>query len=650
MVHPDSRLTRSPYGLMRTIVRLTLIALSASTALAQPAKPPKAPPTLVALQPRIDDAIHRGVDAILRTQQADGTWSDHGYAYPVGPTALCTYALLKSGLKPEHPAVARALHFLEHNLSNKTYGVGCQLMALEATKDKRYKPQIKELLGRLLDWQRGGGWAYPGSHIDLSNTQYGALGFRAARLAGLKVPRSAILKLMRHAQHYQEQPKTLEVPADPFHDEGYARTAAPGNVAGFGYRVPKTGQAQSRVNGSMTTAGLGVLLICQELLDGKIPRRSKPELDASIERGLNWMRLNWSVERNPGSGGHHLYYLYGLERVGGLMHREAMAGRYWYREGADVLVRKQNAAGAWGGNPDNAFALLFLKRATRLGSVTGAGGTDRAHRTYLAARDDAEVEFRGAGNPNLSLWITGFNQKKLKKRFPKGGKSDREVHVKRVEYLIDGKVVHSVAHHGEKSWKDEPFAYRHPFKRCGRYSIAARVHVKNPDAGNDGEADTIPLESPLMVIDVLDLPDPDRDAIGTSIRNNRLSKIPMRITHSTIKHRWPIQRPFIGDGILSTAWLCTAQDAKPWLRFRPKDSVRIKELIIWPNQTGAKIKKIEVLMNRTSKPRVINLAHPRRPVQIPIRGRRTLNELEIRIVETDPPQNREVGFSEVILR
>ena len=51
---------------MRTIARLTLIALSASTALAQPAKPPKVPPTLVALQPKIDDAIHRGVDAILR--------------------------------------------------------------------------------------------------------------------------------------------------------------------------------------------------------------------------------------------------------------------------------------------------------------------------------------------------------------------------------------------------------------------------------------------------------------------------------------------------------------------------------------------------------------------------------------------------------
>ena len=635
---------------MRTTLSLSLTILLSTAVAAPGAKPPAEPPTLVALQPKIDNAIHRGVDALLRAQQDDGTWPDHGYAYPVGPTALCTYALLKSGLKADHPSVARALAFLEKNLSNKTYGVGCQLMAFEATKDKRYKPQMKALLRKLLQWQTGGGWAYPGGHIDLSNTQYGALGMRAARLAGLKVPRPAVLKLIRHTIHYQQAPQTLEVPADPVSDEGYARTGGPGSVAGFGYRVRTTGQAQSRVNGSMTTAGLGVLLICKELLDDKLGRRTKALFEGSLERGLNWLRLNWSVAGNPGSGGHHLYYLYGLERVGDLMHREAMAGRLWYREGADHLVRKQNGNGAWGANPDTAFGLLFLKRATRVGSVTGAGGTDRTHRTYLAARDDAEVELRGAGNPNLSLWIVGFNQKKLAKRFPKGGKKERQVHVLKVEYLIDGKIVHSVTHDGKEPWKDEPFPHRHPFKRCGRYSIAARVHVRNPDAGKAGEADSVELQSPLMIVEVLDLPDPEKDAIGAAIRKNRLATTPVRITHSSIRHRWPIQRPFIADGVLSTAWICAGKDVKPWLRIRPKDSIKMKGLTLWPNQTGAKIKKIEVLLNGSRKPRVIELENPRRPIQIPIRGRRALSEVEIRIVETDPAANREVGFAEVIVR
>ena len=63
----------------------------------------------------------------------------------------------------------------------------------------------------------------------------------------------------------------------------------------------------------------------------------------------------------------------------------------------------------------------------------------------------------------------------------------------------------------------------------------------------------------------------------------------------------------------------------------------------------AKIKKIEVILNGAGKPRVIELAHPRRPIQIPTGRRRALSELEIRIVETDPPGPREVGFAEVIV-
>jgi len=153
-----------------------------------------------------------------------------------------------------------------------------------------------------------------------------------------------------------------------------------------------------------------------------------------------------------------------------------------------------------------------------------------------------------------------------------------------------------------------------------------------------------------MIVEVLDLPDPEKDAIGAAIRKNRLATTPVRITHSSIRHRWPIQRPFIADGVLSTAWICAGKDVKPWLRIRPKDSIKMKGLTLWPNQTGAKIKKIEVLLNGSRKPRVIELENPRRPIQIPIRGRRALSEVEIRIVETDPAANREVGFAEVIVR
>lgn len=632
-----------------TITYFILSALAASVA-GQPPKPVPEPPTLAELQSKIDDAIHRGVDAVLRTQQADGTWSDHEYGYPVGPTALATYALIKCGLKTDHPAVARSLRFLERNLSNKTYGVACQLMAFEATKDKKYKPLMKELLHRLLESQRGG-WGYPSGNVDLSNTQYAALGLRAARLAGLKVPRRALIRLIEHTLHHQEKPLTKEIPPDPIQDEGYSRAGGPGKVAGFIYHAPRTDRGNRPATGSMTTAGLGVLLICQELLEDKMARSLRRKFDDSMERGLNWMRLNWAVNKNPPSGGWPLYYLYGLERVGDLLRREVLVGRYWYREGAAHLVKSQKKEGEWGGMPDTCFGLLFLKRATWLGAVTGAGGTDRNQRVYLAANDAAEVELRGAGNPKLSIWIAGFNQKKLEKRFPKA-KGKREVFVSQVEYLIDGKVVHTARGDEKAVWDGEPFGYRHLFKRCGRYNIAARVHVKNPDAALAGEADTVLLESPILIVEVLDLPDPERDALGASLAKNKLHGFEGRVTASSIHRGWPRNKPWITDGRMSTAWLCKADDKNPWLKIEAKNSIKIRELIIWPNQTLGNIKKIEMILNGRGRPKVIDIADPRRPIRIPFKRRRDFTELEIRITETDPPsgQNRHVGFAEIILR
>ena len=638
---------------MRFITTTYAVCLLLSAAVhGQPPKPAPEPPTLTELQTNIDNAIHRGVDAILRTQQADGSWSDNQYAYPVGPTALCTYALLKCGLKTDHPAVKRALRFLEGNLSNKTYGAACQLMAFEATKDKRYKPLMKELLHRLLEWQRGG-WGYPHGAVDLSNTQYGALGLRAARIAGIKVPRRALIKLIEHTFHHQQEPELKEIPPDPVQEPGYARSGGPGKVAGFGYRGLKTDRASQKATGSMTTAGLGILLIGQELLDDKMARSLRKKFDRSMEQGLNWMRVNWAVNRNPG-GSWHLYYLYGLERVGDLMRREVMAGRLWYREGAAHLLKKQTKDGKWGGNPQTSFGLLFLKRATWLGAVTGAGGTDRNQRVYLAASDAAEVELRAAGNPKLSMWIAGFNQKKLAKRFPKAkgkGKDKREMRVAQVDYLLDGKVIHSVKGDIKAVWDGEPFSHRHIFQRCGRYNIAARVHIRNPDAALAGEADTVLLESPLLIVEVLDLPDPDADALSESLQKNKLSRLGWRVTASSIQNGWPRGNPWISDGRLVTSWLCKANDKNPSIKIVSKHSVKCEEIVLWPNQIHQKIKKIEVVLNGGGRPKIIDVTDPRAPIHIPFKRRINLTELEIKITETDPKSgNRHVGFAEVIVR
>ncbi|MEM9658981.1 MAG: DUF4159 domain-containing protein, partial [Planctomycetota bacterium] len=138
--------------------------------------------------------------------------------------------------------------------------------------------------------------------------------------------------------------------------------------------------------GSMTCAGVGATVICA----GRVAAASADvqndvtlccvprDQDDSLERALVWLGRNFSVRRNPGQPGQgnvwHYYYLYGLERVGRLTARRFIGDHDWYREGAEMLVRQQDAfSHQWVGsghaenNPHiaTALALLFLSKGRR---------------------------------------------------------------------------------------------------------------------------------------------------------------------------------------------------------------------------------------------------------------------------------------------
>ena len=124
----------------------------------------------------------------------------------------------------------------------------------------------------------------------------------------------------------------MKLPTSSLDKDEYSRSPEAW-VAGFSYR------GERKPNGSMTTAGIGILQICKELGGRRLSKGMHRKLDRSIDRGLNWMRLNWKINRNPPNSGSNIhYYLYGLERVGDLMRRGKLAGHFWYREGAAWLL------------------------------------------------------------------------------------------------------------------------------------------------------------------------------------------------------------------------------------------------------------------------------------------------------------------------
>jgi hypothetical protein len=83
-------------------------------------------------QVQIDKAIDRGMEYLLATQQRDGSWGFKAGEFPGGQTALSVYALLKSGLSARHIAIQRGVTFLQSHSPQRTYAIGCTLLALSA--------------------------------------------------------------------------------------------------------------------------------------------------------------------------------------------------------------------------------------------------------------------------------------------------------------------------------------------------------------------------------------------------------------------------------------------------------------------------------------------------------------------------------------
>jgi hypothetical protein len=142
---------------------------------------------------------------------------------------------------------------------------------------------------------------------------------------------------------------------------------------GWGYipkgKAPKF-EGMEAICGSMTTSGVAALMVAKVGLEETgVYGKWQNKVDQGIRDGCAWLADHFAVDGNPGRGGYHFYYLYGVERVGVLALTRMFGKHDWYEEGADFLLKAQSADGSWndGVNSDRVctcFALLFLKKAT----------------------------------------------------------------------------------------------------------------------------------------------------------------------------------------------------------------------------------------------------------------------------------------------
>lgn len=498
---------------------------------------PEAPETP---QQAINAAIDRGIIYLLTRQNLDGSWSYDQNKYRNGQTALALYALMKSGLREDHPAVRRGLEFLRTHPPRRTYSMACQILALVSTHSDRHQGWIEDCARELEDWQEGG-FGYPEGENDLSNTQYGALGLYAAMKAGVDVPDRVWLYLLRNALNHQN------------------------GDGGFGYRIG------AKTTGSMTVAGLTIIGICREGFgDSGFPSQLEKKAERAMEEGMGWLGDNFRSDKNPGEGAQggaderwKHYYLYGLERLAALLRIDTIGEYDWYRQGAHFYVKHQGDKGNWGtaygeDEPNTCFGLLFLSRGTA--SLTGVTNYSPTERLYATDGPEAEVVLRAKGDTPLDLWLSEFPAATIEKhgREVKGGK---KLFIEQVEYLADGVSVATVAADGRLPWNREPLATQHHFTTRGAHTVQLKVHLaRDPDASG---AAPVVISSPVLSVRVdqiledwmLDYPDDNLSNLALDEKK----------TVKASSSRDGNKPDMATDGMFSTAWACKKDDKAPSL-------------------------------------------------------------------------------------
>ena len=332
----------------------------------------------------VDRAIARGTKFLWSRQRGDGSWKTEKAGshstYPAGPTSICVYALLESGVRPGEKRLAKALSYLARTKTDATYDLGfrCLAYAAMARHAPAYQKPLRDDVRTLLrSVGRSGGYGYhsngrPGrENPDESNAQYGLLGVWAGARRNEEIPNQYWRLSLKYWSSRQ-------------HADG-----------GWGYGGRKNSSL------TMTLAGLASAYVCFDNLYASRFLTCRPNATFPVaERGLAWLEKHFDAISRQGQ--HTYYALYGVERVALATGYKYFGQRDWYRYGATKLIGQQEADGSWksegtrsgGDHVTTAYALLFLVRGRRPVLLN-------------RLKYDGDWNNRPRALANLTRWISG---------------------------------------------------------------------------------------------------------------------------------------------------------------------------------------------------------------------------------------------------
>ena len=347
------------------------------------AMPGRAEETVGPSAESLASARAKATEFLIASQQSDGSWTSEKQP---GISGLVTFALLEGGVKPDHPAVTKALkHLITYvqpdggiyhpETGHKNYETSITLLAFRAANTNG---QYDALLKKAVEFLRGIQWdeaegadpsqpAYGGQGYgrskrpDLSNTAFFLEALKSSGVGPEDEAMQRALVFISRCQNLESENNTTEF-ASQVNDGGFYYTPAGGGSSQAG----NTAEGGLRSYASMTYAGLKSMIYA-----------GLKEDDPRVKAASSWIRKNYTVTENPGLGQQGVYYYHQtfakalsamkvdqFEAADGTKHD-------WRKELAEHLFQTQAANGSWlnkndrwmEGDPNLAtsYALMALK-------------------------------------------------------------------------------------------------------------------------------------------------------------------------------------------------------------------------------------------------------------------------------------------------
>lgn len=358
----------------RNVLLMSVVVVACAFAPQAEAQTPGVPAKEI--KPLVDKAV-----AFLKSSQgADGSFSPK-IAGP-GVSALVAAALIKNGVSPDDPLVAKTLKYVESQvqkdggvyskgLANYTTSVAIMAFA-EANKGGKYDAVIKNAQAFVKNIQHQdadnipthGGFSYDGKKKpDMSNTGFSIDALVAAGISKDDPALKKALKFISRSQNF---------PGPEGNDQPFAQKATEDDLGGFVYNPLSPNDKNTTAAGGMRSLGAMTYTGLKSFLYAGVAKD-----DPRVKAAIGWVRRHYTVDENPGMGKAGLYYYYqtfgkAMTAWGDDQFKDAAGKDHnWRQDLFNALKTRQLADGSWQNVGDvtfgegdknlaTAFALLSL--------------------------------------------------------------------------------------------------------------------------------------------------------------------------------------------------------------------------------------------------------------------------------------------------